>query len=151
MRRRQFLFASVAAALSACAGGPTAPSASRPPSLNAAHIARGIWPAFMSGVASEIREAYVFAAGHQQALEYIPCYCGCGGSGHTSNADCFVRSEEPGGWVVLDPHGAACGVCVGIALETKAMLGRTMPLRDIRATIDKKWSSAGPGTKTPLP
>ena len=40
---------------------------------------------------------------------------------------------------------------VGIALDVKGMLTYGMSVREIRAAIDAKWASAGPGTPTPLP
>ncbi len=153
MLRRRFLFSAASIALAACAGA-TSPSASttyRPNSPNAGHPARNIWPTFLIGANPQIREAYLFAAQHPDQLRYIPCYCGCGGSGHQGNADCFVQSRLTDEWMILEPHGAACGTCVGIALDTKAMLAQGKPLRDIRVAIDKRWSAAGPGTPTPLP
>src|SRR5437867_3206960 len=39
---------------------------------------------------AEVREAYRFAVANQEVLRYIPCYCGCGSEGHTSNASCYL-------------------------------------------------------------
>lgn len=157
MRRRQLLVAAATAVIAACAGPAASPpaggssGASRPSSPDAANPGRNIWPGFLSGSSTQVREAYAFAAQHQDELRYIPCYCGCVGSGHASNAECFVRSRAADGWLVLDPHGSACGTCVGIALDVRTMLGTKTALREIRATIDRRWSAAGPGTRTPMP
>ena len=48
---------------------------------------------------AEVREAYRFALANRDTLQYIPCYCGCGEQGHTSNASCYFQgnstSEKP--------------------------------------------------------
>src|SRR5262245_34543854 len=43
----------------------------------------------------EVREAYRFAIANREVLRYIPCYCGCGEQGHTSNASCYVKDNSP--------------------------------------------------------
>jgi Protein of unknown function with PCYCGC motif len=43
----------------------------------------------------EIRDAYRFAVLNRETLRYIPCYCGCGNDGHTSNASCYVKDNSP--------------------------------------------------------
>jgi hypothetical protein len=42
----------------------------------------------------EVREAYRFAITNRDTLRYIPCYCGCGSEGHTSNASCYVKDSS---------------------------------------------------------
>ena len=42
----------------------------------------------------EVREAYRFAIANRAALRYIPCYCGCGADGHTSNASCYFQDNS---------------------------------------------------------
>lgn len=51
-----------------------------------------------------VQEAYRFAIANPEALNTIPCYCGCGGVGHTSNLDCYVREFRADGSVALDNH-----------------------------------------------
>jgi hypothetical protein len=43
---------------------------------------------------AEVREAYRFAILNREVLRYIPCYCGCGSEGHTSNASCYVKDRS---------------------------------------------------------
>jgi hypothetical protein len=43
---------------------------------------------------NEVREAYRFAIANRDTLRYIPCYCGCGSEGHTSNASCYVKDSS---------------------------------------------------------
>lgn len=42
----------------------------------------------------DIREAYRFAILNRDTLRYIPCYCGCGSEGHTSNASCYFKDSS---------------------------------------------------------
>ncbi|NIM50956.1 MAG: hypothetical protein GTN78_24470 [Gemmatimonadales bacterium] len=49
-------------------------------------------------------EAYRFAIANPEALNTIPCYCGCGGMGHTSNLDCYVKEFRADGSIVFDNH-----------------------------------------------
>src|SRR5262249_16259767 len=42
----------------------------------------------------EVREAYRFAIANRDVLRYIPCYCGCGEQGHTSNASCYFHDNS---------------------------------------------------------
>src|SRR5215510_16583662 len=32
---------------------------------------------------------------HREVLRYIPCYCGCGEQGHTSNTSSYVKDNSP--------------------------------------------------------
>ncbi|MBB6453485.1 Na+-transporting methylmalonyl-CoA/oxaloacetate decarboxylase gamma subunit [Salirhabdus euzebyi] len=42
----------------------------------------------------DVKEAYEIAIHHPELLSMMPCYCGCGEDGHTSNHDCFVDSRD---------------------------------------------------------
>jgi hypothetical protein len=50
----------------------------------------------------EIVEAYRFAIANRETLKYIPCYCGCGAEGHTSNASRYVKDVSTPGNLVFD-------------------------------------------------
>ena len=51
---------------------------------------------------AEVREAYRFAIVNRYILRYIPCYCGCGDEGHTSNASCYVKDSSKPGNLIFD-------------------------------------------------
>jgi hypothetical protein len=53
-----------------------------------------ILPADIAKAPTEVREAYRFAIVNRDTLKYIPCYCGCGSEGHTSNASCYVKDSS---------------------------------------------------------
>jgi hypothetical protein len=56
-----------------------------------------VLPTDIAKAPAEVREAYRFAITNRNILRYIPCYCGCGAEGHTSNASCYVKdSSTPG-------------------------------------------------------
>lgn len=78
--------------------------------------------ASMSDMPSEIQkapatvsEAYRFAVANPDALKNVPCYCGCGAVGHTSNYSCFVQEVKSSGEIVFDQHALGCSLCVDIA------------------------------------
>src|SRR5690242_10494412 len=85
---RTLLVAAAAAPLSACA-----PAALK----NApAEYTKGLKMASLSQIPAEVKnlpvnvqQAYQFAVANPAVLKQIPCYCGCGGIGHTSNYSCY--------------------------------------------------------------
>jgi hypothetical protein len=93
------------AAPGSASGTPVGTAAARPNSPLAANAALNIWPDQITKSSAEIREAYAYAARRPASLRYIPCYCGCGASGHRDNQDCYVKTFANDGWVVLDLHG----------------------------------------------
>ena len=111
----------------ASGAGGTAPGAS-------AGRPGGPLPPYVRGEAAA--EAYRFAAARPDLLRAVPCYCGCEREGHASNLDCFVAAFAADGRPTYDPHGAGCGTCIAIALETKRLAGQGVPLAEIRRTID---------------
>jgi hypothetical protein len=53
-----------------------------------------ILPPDIAKAPGEVREAYRFAITNRDTLRYIPCYCGCGADGHTSNASCYFKDSS---------------------------------------------------------
>ena len=152
MRRRELLLAAAASALAACAAPVVTKASAQPASSLLAMPLHDMWPMRYQQAPQAVREAYAFAVDHRAELRYIPCFCGCGtSSGHRDNFDCFVKDQTAPGTFILDPHGFACGTCVGVALDTKALLASGLSLKAIRAAIDAKWSEVGPATPTPYP
>jgi hypothetical protein len=100
-----------------------------------------------------ITAAYRFAADHPEILSYVPCFCGCEHSGHSGNADCFVKQRDANGDVVAwDEHGVECAVCIDVANRSRQMFESGASVRDIRAGIDKEFGSVYPGKmQTPRP
>ena len=150
--RRAFLI-SAGALLASCTVAPAGDSAAsgRPNSPYAANASLGIWPDLVAKAPSDVRMAYEYATSAQQTLQYIPCFCGCGSAGHKDNLGCYVQRFMSDGWVILEPHAANCGVCVGVTLDVISMERRGEAVKDIRRMIDDKWSKVGPSTPTKRP
>jgi hypothetical protein len=86
-----------------------------------------------------LTDAHIFTADHPEVASYIPCYCGCANMGHKNNADCFVDTRDAQGrvtsWV---PHGAACAVCIDIAVESMRMRNSGASVTAIRSQIQNE-------------
>ncbi len=62
-------------------------------------------PAFVRNGPSPVKEAYRFALANPEMLATIPCHCGCGRVGHTSNLACYIDGVASDGSIVFDQHG----------------------------------------------
>jgi hypothetical protein len=100
-------------------------------------------PSEVKEAAVTVREAYQFAAANPEVLQKLPCYCGCGPMGHTSNYSCYVQSAE-GEDIVFDTHALGCGICVDITQDAMRMLQDGKTMTEIRAAIDADYSRFGP-------
>lgn len=90
-----------------------------------------------------VRESYQFALANPEILKEIPCYCGCGPMGHTSNYSCYIQSGE-GEEAVFDTHALGCGICVDITQDTMRMLREGKSTAEIRTAVDATYSKYGP-------
>jgi hypothetical protein len=61
-----------------------------------------VLPADIAKAPAEVREAYRFAISNRDTLRYIPCYCGCGAEGHTSNASCYIKDSSTHDTLIFD-------------------------------------------------
>ena len=101
-------------------------------------------PAEVQAAPAMVKQAYQFAAANPEILEQIPCYCGCGSIGHTSNYSCYVAGSEAGGEKIFDNHALGCSVCVDITQDTMRLLDQGKSVADIRLTIDRNYAGLGP-------
>jgi hypothetical protein len=108
-------------------------------------------PDYVQAAPSRVKEAYQYAIDHPDDLAAVPCYCGCGGMGHTSNLTCFINGKTKEDTLIFEPHATGCGICVDIAQDVMRLRAEGKTLTEVRATIDATYSSFGPGTDTPLP
>ena len=44
--------------------------------------------------AGELAQLYRFAKDRKDVLTWMPCTCGCGNLGHTSNRSCYIKAES---------------------------------------------------------
>ena len=99
-----------------------------------------------------LRDAHMFTADHPEVASYIPCYCGCGQAGHKDNADCFIRHRDAQGRVTeWEPHGAACAVCIDIAVQSMKMRNSGASISAIRQQVQNDYRPHFPNTETPTP
>jgi Protein of unknown function with PCYCGC motif len=68
-------------------------------------VPAGELPSFARKGGAKVETVYRYAAEHGELLQYIPCFCGCGGIGHQHNADCYVAERLPGGAITFTNHG----------------------------------------------
>ena len=66
-------------------------------------LARGKLPVFAD--TGDLQRLYAFAARNVDTLTWMPCTCGCGSLGHTSNRSCYVKNETEGR-VTFTSHAA---------------------------------------------
>jgi hypothetical protein len=104
----------------------------------------------MSGMPAEVlaapvsvRQAYQFSVANPDLMKQIPCYCGCGAVGHTSNYSCYVSSVSDKGAITFDNHALGCSICVDITQDVMRMTKNGKSPGDIRAAIDTTYSKYG--------
>jgi hypothetical protein len=91
-----------------------------------------------------VQTAYQFAAANPDLMKQIPCYCGCGEIGHTSNYDCYVAAVDAQGQITFDNHALGCSICVDITQDVMRLTQEGKSPQEIRATIDATYSKYGP-------
>ena len=91
-----------------------------------------------------VRQAYQFAAANPDVMKQVPCYCGCGKMGHTSNYACYVAEVAADGKITYDPHALGCSICVDITQDTIRLLKQGKSVQEIRSYVDSTYSKFGP-------
>lgn len=91
-----------------------------------------------------VQHAYQFNTANPDVMQDIPCYCGCGNIGHTSNYDCYVSDVDASGKITFDNHALGCSICVDITQDVMRMLRDGKSPQDARAAIDATYSKYGP-------
>jgi hypothetical protein len=89
-----------------------------------------------------VQQAYQFVVANPEVMKQIPCYCGCGKVGHTSNYSCYVVSEQNGKFE-YDLH-AVGSICVDITQDTMRLLKDGKSPGEIKAYADSTYSKYGP-------
>jgi hypothetical protein len=92
-----------------------------------------------------VQQAYQFAVANPDLLQQLPCYCGCGPIGHTSNYACYVAEQNSDGTAkTFDNHALGCSICVDITQDAMRLLkdGKSVP--EIRTYVDQSYAKYGP-------
>ena len=101
-------------------------------------------PRWAQDTPARVRTAYQFAVANPEALKNVPCYCGCGSIGHTSNHSCYIKEAQTDGTLIFDDHALGCSLCVDITQDVLRMTGEGRSGADIRAEIVASYSKFGP-------
>ncbi len=101
-------------------------------------------PQAMQSAPTTVREAYQFAVANPDALKNVPCYCGCGAMGHTSNYSCYVQQAKEDGTIVYDQHALGCSLCVDITQEVMKLSQAGKSPGQIHEQIVADFSQFGP-------
>ena len=104
-------------------------------------------PQEMQKAPATVRESYQFAVANPDALKTVPCYCGCGSIGHTSNLSCYVKEFGADGKPVFDTHALGCSLCVDIAQDVMKMTGEGKSPSAIHQAILDTYSKYGPANQ----
>lgn len=91
-----------------------------------------------------VQEAYQFNVANPDIMQDIPCYCGCGDIGHTSNYDCYVSDVDAQGNIQFDNHALGCSICVDITKDVMRMLQDGKTPAEARAYVDATYAKYGP-------
>lgn len=125
--------------LTACGGGQANPKVNLAPA--------SALPNQMQDAPVTVRTAYQFAVANPDALQNVPCYCGCGTIGHNSNLACYIEEFGTDGKPLFDDHALGCSICVDIAADVMQMTGEGKSLADIRQQIVDTYSKFGPANQ----
>ena len=101
-------------------------------------------PAEVQSAAVAVQEAYQFASINPDVMQNIPCYCGCGDIGHTSNYDCYVLDVDAQGNIQFDNHALGCSICVDITRDVMRMLREGKTPAEARVFVDATYAKYGP-------
>ncbi len=91
-----------------------------------------------------VRQAYQFAVANAALLRQVPCYCGCGAMGHTSNAACYLSNAAGDDVTIFDSHALGCSICVDITQDVMRLMQRGEDLAEIQAFVDGTYARYGP-------
>ncbi len=122
--------------------GSTATTASADNGLKMAPMSE--MPPDVQSAPAVTQQAYQFAVANPDIMKHIPCYCGCGAMGHTSNYSCYVESVDAAGNVKFDSHALGCSICVDITQDAMRLTKEGKSPQDIKAYVDKTYSQYGP-------
>jgi hypothetical protein len=101
-------------------------------------------PAEVLAAPAQVQEAYRFAIANPDLMTNIPCYCGCGDMGHTSNYACYVGGRNADGSVQYDTHALGCSICVDITVDAMRLLKEGKTTAEIRQYVDATYAQFGP-------
>ncbi len=91
-----------------------------------------------------VQQSYQFNVANPDVMEQLPCYCGCGAMGHTSNYACYVSGIESDGTINYDSHALGCSICVDITQDAMRLLKQGKTVGEIKVYVDQTYAQYGP-------
>jgi len=140
-KTRPFIFILIMAALLSTA---ISACSTKSQSVDLPMMAMDQMPAEVQSAPVTVQTAYQFATANPDVMKNIPCYCGCGDIGHTSNYSCYVSSVDDKGTITFDNHALGCSICVDITQDVMRMLRDGKSPQEARAYVDATYSKYGP-------
>jgi hypothetical protein len=131
----------LAASLTACSS-PEKPVENQAHDLKMAALEE--MPAEVKTAPDSVQQAYQFALANPEVLEQIPCYCGCGDMGHTSNYACYFSGKEGDPNQIFDNHALGCSICVDITQDTMRLMREGKSVQEVRTYVDSTYAKYGP-------
>jgi hypothetical protein len=130
--------------LAAIALGACSTQSAQTPDFSHALAPMTDMPDYVTAAPSSVVETYRYAAANPDILTHIPCYCGCGSMGHTSNYSCYVSGAAEDGGILFDAHALGCSICVDITRDVMRLRAEGQQIESIRGYIDATYSPYGP-------
>jgi hypothetical protein len=97
---------------------------------------------------SSVKE-YNAAILHASHLAFMPCFCGCGEAGHSSNLNCYYAQEDDGR-LTPTTHAKFCQTCLDVTNMYLEGRQQGLSLKEIRQSVDQAYQGIEP-TNTPMP
>ena len=144
MKLSRTLFFSLMIALVALTVLPACSTQSHADDIHLNMASMDLMPAEVHSAPVTVQEAYQFNVANPEIMQEIPCYCGCGAIGHTSNYACYVSHVDDTGNITFDNHALGCSICVDITQDVMRMLKDGKSPQEARAYIDATYSKYGP-------
>lgn len=138
-RWKRLVLGALSSLLVGCSGTSSSTTGRAPAMASVAMM-----PDAVRSAAAVTQEAYQFAVANPEMLRAIPCYCGCGSMGHTSNYSCYVEGVSSTGATVFDTHALGCSICVDITQDAMRLSKQGQSLREINAYVQKTYARFGP-------
>ncbi len=138
-RWKRAILSTLSSLLVGCGGVDSSSTADGAPAM----ASMAMMPDAVHSAAAVTREAYQFAVANPETLKAIPCYCGCGGMGHTSNYSCYVQRVSSSGTPVFDTHAIGCSICVDITQDAMRLSKQGKSLPEIKAYVHDTYARFG--------
>lgn len=97
----------------------------------------------------EAREAYAFAARHEEVTDLLPCVCECADKRqHKNLTNCFIEGWTIERQPIWEATGVSCPVGIDMARDSAQMLRKGQAVAAIRLEMKNKYKKHKHGTQS---